>query len=111
MELCFSIFPKVEKNMPKGRSTDVILESFGPWSTYSSFSKMLGKTAKSLFFDVALNVYKIDQKDSKGTPGTARVVLAGVSRSPGVPSVGLRGGKPLRIVDQIIDQTIDRNRI
>ena len=53
----------------------------------------------SLFFDVALNVNKIDQKGSKGAPGTARVFLIGVSGSPGVPSTsgGVRGGRPPRI--------------
>ena len=68
-----------------------------PWSTYSQFLEILGNGAKSLFFDLAFNVYKIGQKGSKGAPGTARVVLTGVSGSSGVPSGGVRGGNPPRI--------------
>ena len=57
-----------------------------------------------MFVDLALNVKKINQKGSKAAPGTARVVLMGVSRSPRVPSGGVRGGKPPRIIDKVIDQ-------
>ena len=60
--------------------------------------------AKSLFFDVALNVNKIDQKGSKGAPGMAQVILTRVSRSPRVPSGGVRESKPPRIITQIIDK-------
>ena len=59
-----------------------------PCSTYAQFLKMLRNSAKSLFVDVALNVNKIDQKGSKGAPGTAWVVLVGVSGSPGGPAEG-----------------------
>ena len=75
-----------------------------PRSTYSKFLTILGNSAKSLFVDLALKVNKINQEGSKAFPGTAGVVLTRVSGSPGVPSGGARGGKPPRIIDQIIDQ-------
>ena len=41
---------------------------------------------------------KIVVQGSKGVYGTAQVVLAGVSKSPGVPSGGVRRGRLLQII-------------
>ena len=92
--------------MQKGRSKVVIVVSFSGWVASSVAYFVFGVTilvnvAKSFFCYVAVKVYKIDQKGSKGAPGTARVVLVGISRPPRVRSGRVRGGKPIyRIIDQ-----------
>ena len=76
-----------EKSKPKKSSKVVFLGSFS----------VVGPSLVDLFI-------VFEDFGSRGGPRSARVVLMGVSGSPGVPSGGIRGGRPPRIIDKIMYQ-------
>ena len=80
LNLCFCKFLKQSKNrcqkgIRKLSFWDHVRYWGRPWLVdLFIVLKMFCNNAKSLSFDVDLNVNAIDQKGSKGAPGTARVV-------------------------------------